>query len=422
MKVFITGATGQVGTHLVEHLINDHPIPMKSPADILCLVRSPAKADELRRFGVTLIKGTLNDRIVLKNAMQDPDLGIIFHNAANIDTSSTYAEFYRPNVIGTRNMLEAFIQSPAHTFIFASSIAVYDTFLTEAQFTIVDEATRVGDFTGEAYSITKRKCEKMIQDYVTRYPQKRFIITRLGPIIGKKDHLILPNFVKLLSFRLVPKLIAGGRDFFAITNPYDIARAETFLALKNEVPSGEAFNVSGRMLTYRKIYDIICDYYHFPRPKFSVSMVFYRLFKPLLPMGLKMFPRNKFFQQVFTDSALGYIGKSFYYRTRKIEQLGFRFIKTPEQSIKEGLDELSLHDEFRFRQVGPYVITFGKDLLLNTARDFQDAMVLLQILVGKKVTQRRRRLKLLIKFGIAFLIFLGMLFFNIFGLILPGIG
>ena len=52
--VFLTGATGFIGRHLVDRLL-------ARGCAIRCLVRSPDRAGHLRRDGVRLVPGTLED-------------------------------------------------------------------------------------------------------------------------------------------------------------------------------------------------------------------------------------------------------------------------------------------------------------------------------------------------------------------------
>ena len=246
----------------------------------------------------------------------------------------------------------------------------------------------------------------MIQDYVKQYPDKKFVICRIGPISGKRDRQILPNFITLLSFDFIPKLINGGRDLFVITNPYDVARAQIFLATNPQVKSGDYFNVSGGVITFRDLYDIVCDYYGFSKPILSISMEFFILFRPLFKKIKEFFPNNQFMNQALSDSAMGYIGKTYYYSTQKIEKLGFKFLKTPEDSLHEGLKDISKVEKYRYKKVGPFIVTYGMEFIEDRASELEEALKYLGGKVEKKKEKKKKRVKVLVRTGLCFLVYL----------------
>jgi nucleoside-diphosphate-sugar epimerase len=118
-KVFITGATGQVGSQLVEYLINEKELGISSPRDIFCLIRNPAKAVKLKELGITIVEGDLLDNDTITEVMNN-GITYVFHTAANILLNQTYEQMYEPNVVGTRLMLDAFANSDAKCFIYTS--------------------------------------------------------------------------------------------------------------------------------------------------------------------------------------------------------------------------------------------------------------------------------------------------------------
>ena len=64
MKIFLTGATGYVGTYLVRRLL-------KEGHTIHALVRTPSKASHIQSDQVILFKGDFQDKKALKKAMKD---------------------------------------------------------------------------------------------------------------------------------------------------------------------------------------------------------------------------------------------------------------------------------------------------------------------------------------------------------------
>lgn len=78
MRVFLTGASGWIGTAIVRDLLD-------AGHSVVGLVRSKAKSDELSAAGVTPLIGALGDLDVLRQGAADAD-GII-HTAFGLDMS-----------------------------------------------------------------------------------------------------------------------------------------------------------------------------------------------------------------------------------------------------------------------------------------------------------------------------------------------
>ena len=115
MNVFVTGATGFVGAHLVKALL-------ARGDSVTALARRPALA-ELLGWGntVRLLKGGLDDEAVLRQGCAGTD--VVYHVAGKI-AARDMTEFMATNRDGTANVLEAARDGGARRFLFVSSLAV----------------------------------------------------------------------------------------------------------------------------------------------------------------------------------------------------------------------------------------------------------------------------------------------------------
>lgn len=338
-KVFITGASGQVGGNLAEYIVKERKLGIKDPKDVICLVRSASKSPELALLGVSLFEGTLMDREKILEFFQQNKMDYVFHVAADCRPSAPYAVIFDPNVIGTENMLYAYTNSDAGVFVHTSSISVYANYLKSAPDEPINEKDEVRDWqdNDDRYAITKRHAEYLVNTYAEKNPEKTYIITRLGVVIGPGDRITLPSLVNVMKMKNLPKLINHGKDTMAVTPPQDVARAQVFLAEVGHKISGETYNVTGHPILYKWVFKYIADYYNLPTPKASIPYWVFKMSSPLLSLIRKMMPNNAFVQEALSPTALNFMGKSFKYSSEKIRKLGFEYQYSAEESIINGL-------------------------------------------------------------------------------------
>jgi len=115
LKALITGATGFIGSHLVEALVEQN-------WSVTCLVRPKSRTGFLENFPVNILRGSVEDENFLAEAVKNQDY--IFHLAARI--RSTRREVYeQTNFLFTRNLARTCLeQNPdVKRFVYVSSIA-----------------------------------------------------------------------------------------------------------------------------------------------------------------------------------------------------------------------------------------------------------------------------------------------------------
>jgi CDP-glucose 4,6-dehydratase len=127
-KVFVTGATGLLGSALVRELV-------KNKVEIVCLVRDWIPQSELFHTsnlllsGVNIVNGSITDQPLIERTLGEYEIETVFHIAAqtivgvaNRNPISTFES----NIKGTWMMLEACRRSPAvNSVLVASSDKAY---------------------------------------------------------------------------------------------------------------------------------------------------------------------------------------------------------------------------------------------------------------------------------------------------------
>lgn len=234
MIVFITGANGFIGSHLV-------PILSKRGHSLLCLLRDPSRAGVALQ-GATLVRGDVTDRDSMREPMRGADAVIHlagWYTLGYVDQ----ARMRTINVEGTRNTLELAVELGVKKIIHVSTVGVFGN--TRGR--IVDETYRVPQTElASEYEKTKWAAHYGIAEPL----QKRgapIIIVQPGGTMGVGDTSPITGLYDLY-FRRTPAMI-GAKSGITWAHVDDIAEGMALALESGRV--GEAYIVAGPSLTYR---------------------------------------------------------------------------------------------------------------------------------------------------------------------------
>jgi len=120
MNVMVVGGAGYVGSHMVKHLLQEgHAVTVFDN-----LSRGHRDAVGAARF----VQGDLLDPKSLGGAMSSSRFDAVMHYAAFCYVGESVQkprEYYRNNVIGTLNLLDAMLDATVNKFIFSSTCATF---------------------------------------------------------------------------------------------------------------------------------------------------------------------------------------------------------------------------------------------------------------------------------------------------------
>ena len=126
MKALVTGANGFLGSYLVRHLLQQN-------YEVTAMTR---RRDEgLANLDVEMAHGDVRDFDSVLSACTGQD--IVFHTAGISGIWGPWKKYYTTNTVGTRNVVDACIQSSVRRLIYTSSPSV--TFNGQHQ-TNIDES------------------------------------------------------------------------------------------------------------------------------------------------------------------------------------------------------------------------------------------------------------------------------------------
>lgn len=230
-SALVTGATGLVGSHLVERLAS-------SGWRVAALVRDPAAARWLAESGVELRRGDVLDAASFAGAARGAD--VVFHTAAAITPRGGWEAYRLPNVGGTANAIAAAAGAGAR-LLQLSSVAVYGPSARYGAARTSEETPLAPLPDGAHYARSKRESEALVLD---AHRAGRVWATAIRPcvIYGRRDRQFVPRAARLFSLGVAP-MVNGGRSTLSVVHVVNVADAAV-LAATSEVAGGKAYNVA----------------------------------------------------------------------------------------------------------------------------------------------------------------------------------
>jgi 2-alkyl-3-oxoalkanoate reductase len=214
MRALVTGATGFVGSHVVDRLL-------ERGHEVVALIRSPAKALGLAERGVQLVRGDLDDIPALTTAAAGVD--VVYHIAA-LTGAVDEAEFLQANREGTANVVRA-----AHAaggdprLVLISSMAAGGP----------AERDRPRRGAGDERPVTMYGRSKLASELVVREQALPWTILRPPTIYGPRDRDNLITIFKAARAGFAP-VFGDGTQQLSMVHVDDLAEA---ILLAGESPA-----------------------------------------------------------------------------------------------------------------------------------------------------------------------------------------
>jgi CDP-glucose 4,6-dehydratase len=241
-RVFVTGATGLLGSEMVSELV-------ARGAEVTCLVRDWVPASRLLASRVVsdtnVVCGDLLDPDLLVRAINEYEIDTVFHLGAQTivgAASRSPVGTFDANIRGTWNLLEACRLNPrlVQRVIVASSDKAYGS---AERLPYTEDAPLQGRF---PYDVSKSCADLIALSYFHSY-QTPVVVTRCGNLWGPGDlnyNRLIPGTIRSALLDESPIIRSDGtyrRDYFFVKDAVHayLTLADRMLDLNL---AGQAFN------------------------------------------------------------------------------------------------------------------------------------------------------------------------------------
>ncbi len=290
MKIFLTGAGGFVGRHLVKKL-QGH--------DVTCFVRK----DYEHLKEIRTVRGDLKFISNIINYVNDVD--VVIHLAANLWQTDNHT-MYLDNVVATKNLIEACRKNNVKRIITLSSSSATPENLSE-------------------YGKTKLEADKLIMNSKLDYT-----ILKPTMIYGDGGR----GFTRILShikkYPIVP-IVGHGKTLMQPVYVEDVVDV-ILKCLENQISIGKVYNIAGpKAITMNELFDAISLRAN-GKKKLKLHLpvrLLYRIVNLMHPFNKKKRMTKEGIKTFYTDTNLDI--------SETIKDLGFSPI-----DLEEGLNKTEL--------------------------------------------------------------------------------
>jgi len=228
----ITGATGLLGSHIVEQLV-------AAGEPVRALVRADSDTSFLDQLGVQKAVGDVTKLDSLREAAKG--VHTVYHAAAQVGDWGPWRRFVSVTIDGTANMLEAAGRAGVKRFLHISSISAYGH--PDGEGLVLDESAPlgVGLHKWSYYSRAKVEAEKLAW---AAWERGDVPLTVVKPswLYGPRDRASMPRLIRAIRAGK-GKLVGDGANRLNLTYAGNEAEG-CILAATNDKALGQSYNLS----------------------------------------------------------------------------------------------------------------------------------------------------------------------------------
>ena len=255
MRVFVTGGTGFIGGQTVKRLVG-------ARHEVCCLVRSASATSLLNELGVRLAPGDLTRKDTLLDGMKGCDCVINIGGAYSFWKADRRA-YEAVNVGGTRNIMEAALETGVSKVVHVSTVVVYG----KPAVSPVTEQVPPGAIRFSEYAETKYQGERIAWE-LRQTRGLPLVVVYPGAVLGPADPKASGEYIQDVINRRMPATVLTDASFpFVHVN--DVAESIVRAA---EKPGnvGERYFLTAENLTFGRVNQLIAEISGVALPRFRL--------------------------------------------------------------------------------------------------------------------------------------------------------
>ena len=243
MKILITGASGFIGSFIVEEAL-------KQGFETWAAVRKSSSKEYLQDERIHFIELNLSSKAQLIEQLRPHQFDYVVH-AAGVTKCLNKADFRRINTEGTKNLIDALLdlQMPLKRFVFLSSLSVFGAIKEQLPYDEIREDDTPKPNT--EYGRSKLEAERYIDSIGSRLP---YIILRPTGVYGprEKDYFMMAKSIK----QHIDFAVGYQRQDITFVYVTDVVQA-VFLALEKGKTGRKYFLSDGQVYQSTTFSDLI---------------------------------------------------------------------------------------------------------------------------------------------------------------------
>lgn len=269
MKIFVTGGTGFIGGELARQL-------RARGEQVVCLARSPEKAEGLRALGCEIVSGDLSDAAALRRGMEGCE-GVV-HAAAMYEVGIPARQrpaMWEANVAGAERVMVAALEAAVPKVVHVSTVGAYGN--THRK--VVDESyVHPGKEFTSYYEETKLEAHRLVRQMIDDQGLPG-VIALPGGVYGPDDSSQIADLMEQFFARRLP-LLPFPEFGICLSHVADIAGGILLALDKGRV--GEDYVLSGPVTTMREALETVAHLSGRKAPRHAMPTP---LIKAMAPFG-----------------------------------------------------------------------------------------------------------------------------------------